>query len=233
MSAGFQLVLDTTGPAAVGGKVNGDATYTSSRAVAVAPTGGSPWTSDPDTTGYQIKLWGDVDPAADPNVQTTEAASAWQTLTASMAVTLSAGDGTKNVTWRLRDDVGNPSAGTGTDQIVLDTTVPVVTISAGPDKPKISKIAGYDTSSFTWSSDSDYQAYEVRVVPNINSDHTTGTVIGSGGGSTNVSGGAGTAGTAVTTSIKGADLQTASAADGSKTVKVFVQDLAGNWSIGS
>jgi hypothetical protein len=31
--------------------------------------------------------------------------------------------------------------------------------------------------------------------------------------------------------IKGTDLETASAGDGAKTVKVFVQDLAGNWSV--
>lgn len=224
MAANFQLALDTTGPQAVGGKLNGDATYTNVRAVTLAAT-----TTDPDTTGYQIKVWGDVDPAADPNIQATEAASSWITLTASIAVTLAAGDGTKNVTWRLRDDVWNTSS-TATDQIVLDTTVPVVTISAGPDVAKVSKVAGKDTASITWSSDSHIVAYQVRVVPNASSDHNAGTLIPNAAGSTNVSGGAVAASTAVTTTIKGTDLEAASAGDGAKTVKVFAQDDAGNWS---
>lgn len=224
MAANFQLVLDTTGPQGVGGKLNGDATYTNVRGVTLAPT-----TTDPDTTGYQIKVWGDVDPAADPNIQPTEAASSWMTLTAAIAVTLATGDGTKNVTWRLRDDVWNTSS-TATDQIVLDTTVPVVTVSAGPDVAKVSKVAGKDTANFTWSSDSDYQAYVVKVVPNGSSDHNAGTAVPTTAGSTNMSGVGGTAGTAVTSAIHGADLEAASAGDGAKTVKVFVQDLAGNWS---
>lgn len=224
MAANFQLVLDTTGPQSVGGKINGDATYTNVRGVAVAPT-----TTDPDTTGYQVKIWGDVDLTADANIQGTEATSAWINLTASIAVTLSAGDGTKNVTWRLRDDVWNTSA-TATDQIVLDTTVPVLTISAGPDVPKVSKIAGKDAASVTWSSDSHIVAYQWRVVPNSSSDHNAGTLIPATAGSTNVSGGPVNAGTAVTTTIHGADLESASSGDGTKVVKVFGQDDAGNWS---
>lgn len=224
MPANFQLVLDTTGPQGVGGKLNGDDTYTNVRGVTLAAT-----TTDPDTTGYQIKVWGDVDPAANANIQPLEADSSWITLTAAVAVQLSAGDGTKNVTWRLRDDVWNTSA-TATDQIVLDTAVPVVTISAGPDVAKVSKIAGRDTATVTWASDSDYQDYVVKVVPNGSSDHNAGTAIPTAAGSTNVGGAAGTAAAPVTTAIHGADLEAASAGDGAKTVKVFVQDLAGNWS---
>jgi hypothetical protein len=125
--------------------------------------------------------------------------------------------------------VWNTSA-TATDQIVLDTAVPVVTISAGPDVAKVSKIAGRDTATVTWSADSDYQDYVVKVVPNSSSDHNAGTAIPTAAGSTNVGGAAGTAAAAVTTAIHGADLEAASAGDGAKTVKVFVQDLAGNWS---
>lgn len=224
MTASFTLTLDTTGPQGVGGKINADAVYTNLRAVTLGPT-----TTDPDTTGYQIKIWGDVDPAADANVQATEAASSWVTLTPAMAVTLAAGDGVKTLTWRLRDDVWNTSA-TATDQIVLDTTVPIVTISAGPDAAKVSKIAGKDTSNFTWSSDSDFENYVVKVVPNSSSDHNAGTAIPTTAGSTNMGGATGTAGAAVTSTIHGADLEAASAGDGTKVVKVFVQDLAGNWS---
>src|SRR3954471_7094034 len=109
MAANFTLTLDTTGPAGVAGSINAGATYTTSRDVTLGPT-----TTDSDTTGYQIKIWGNVDTAFDANIQATEGASTWITLTASMAVRLSTGDGSKTLTWRLRDDVNNESS-TATD----------------------------------------------------------------------------------------------------------------------
>jgi hypothetical protein len=224
MSANFTLTLDTTGPAGVGGKINADATYTTSRDVTLGPT-----TTDPDTTGYQIKIWGDVDLAFNANIQDTEANSAWINLTASMAVRLAAGDGSKTLTWRLRDDVFNESA-TATDSITLDTTVPVVTLDSGPTPTKISKIATKRTSTVTWHVDTHIQAYKVKVVPSSSSIHTAGTQIPVTGGSTNVTGGATNAATTVTTTIDGADLQTAGV-EGDNIVKVFAQDDAGNWSV--
>lgn len=227
MAANFNLILDTTGPQGVGGTLNAGALYTNDPVVALAAT-----TTDPNTTGYQIKVWGDVDPAADPNVQTTEAASSWVAYTPEVPVTLASGDGVKTLTWRLRDDVWNPSA-TATDAISLNTSAPTVTLDSGPAPTKISKIAlpdpGKDKSSVTWHASEDYQAYSVRVVPAVNSGHTEGSAIPTTGGSQNVGGGAGTGATQVTTLIRGADLETAGA-EGNNIVKVFVQDLAGNWS---
>jgi hypothetical protein len=224
MSAFFDLVLDTTGPAGVAGSINANATYTTSRDVTLGPT-----TTDPDTTGYQIKIWGNVDLAFDANIQDTEAASSWITLTASMAVRLSTGDGVKTLTWRLRDDVNNTSS-TATDSITLDTTVPVVTLDSGPTPAKISKQTGKRTSTVTWHADTDIQAYKVKVVPSNASLQNAGTQIPTTGGSTNVTGGAVTAATTVTTTIDGADLETAGA-EGANHVKIFVQDNAGNWSV--
>jgi hypothetical protein len=90
-----------------------------------------------------------------------------------MAVTLSTGDGSKTLTWRLRDDVFNESA-TATDSITLDTTVPVVTLDSGPTPAKISKIATKRTSTVTWHADVHIQAYKVKVVPSSSSIHTAG-----------------------------------------------------------
>jgi hypothetical protein len=224
MPANFNLVLDTTGPQGVGGTINAGATYATARDVSLGPT-----TTDPDTTGYQVKVWGDVDLAADANIQDTEANSSWINLTAAVAVRLAAGDGVKNLTWRLRDDVWNESA-TATDAITLDTTVPVVTVT-GPDVAKVSKIAGKRTASISFSVDTHIQAWKVKVVPATGSIHTAGTQIGVANGSTSMTGGALAASTPQAATIDGRDLEAASAGDGTKIVKVFVQDDAGNWSV--
>lgn len=221
MPGTFQLVLDTTGPGGVTIVLDAGNPAWSLDNVVSALVG----TTDPDTTGYQVKFWGDVAGVPD------EATATWQNFNAAgINVTLTAGDGAKTVYCRVRDDVWNTSA-VANDTITVDTTAPVITISAGPDAAKISKVAGKDTSVVQWSSDSALQAYKVKVVPNTNSLENAGTVIPAAGGSTNVTGGAVAAGTTITTSINGTDLESASAGDGTKIVKVFGQDLAGNWSV--
>lgn len=225
MPAGFQLVLDTTGPQAVEGALTSLDMELRTAQLGVT-------TTDPDTTGYQVKIWGDVDPAANPDIQALEAESQWITYTAQVGVTLSEGDGTKTVSFKLRDDVWNASV-TATTQAVIETGVPVVTITSGPDVTKISEVEGKNTSVFQWSADRPYVAYEVRVVPTESSDHTTGAVIPTTAGSVNTTGGAGAASTPVTTTIKGTDLETASNGDGPKEIMVFVQAEDGDWSLPS
>lgn len=235
MPGTFQLVLDTLGPQGVTLTLDaGNPAFTLDRVVTAIPG-----TSSGDAV--VMKIWGDVDPAADANVQTTEAASAWVTY-ANRDITVAAGDGLKTINVRLRDDVGNTSS-VATDTITLDTTAPTVTITAGPsttqggNPPKISKVAGWDDASITWQVDADIQAYKVKVVPSTGADQSQGTTIGTTNGSTNVSAtGAGgaqvlAAATAITTHIKGADLEAASAGDATKQLKIFAQDMAGNWSV--
>lgn len=225
MSSSILLYLDTTGPGGVAGKINGDAAYANARTVTLAAT-----STDGDLTGYQMKVWGNVDPAANAQIQATEAASAWINYSAALGVTLASGDGTKTLNWRLRDDVWNESAA-ASDSITLDTTVPVITVTSGPDVPKISKVAGKDIATFQFSSDSALMAWKVKVVPNGSSLQDAGTLIGTASGSTGTSGGALAASTAQTVKIEGADLEAALAGDGGKTIKVFGQDLGGNWSV--
>lgn len=221
MPGTFQLTLDTTGPGGL---------------TLVLDTGNPAWstdfvvdaligTSDPDTTDYQVKLWGDIVGVPD------EATAVWQNYAASIPVTLTPGDGAKTVYMRMRDDVWNASAGTATDTIAVDTTAPVITITAGPDRARISKVAGRNVSVISWKPDSDIQAYKVKVVPDISSLENAGTQIPAAGGSVNVTGGAVAADVVVTTEIYGADLEAADAGDGSKQVKIFGRDLAGNWSV--
>lgn len=227
MASFITIRLDTTPPAGVSISINGGAVFATAQAVTAAIA-----TTDPDTTGYQMLIWGDVDNADNANIQTTEGASTWITYNASQAVKLSSGDGSKTLHVKVRDDVWNVSS-EATDSITLDTTLPVVTVDSGPTPDKISKVATKDESDFTWESDSQYDEYKVKVVPSSGSIHTAGTQIPTTAGSTNVASTTPNqpAATPVTTTINGTDLETASAGDGDKIVKVFVKDDAGNWSV--
>lgn len=226
MPTNFLLTLDTTAPQGVTLSIDSGATYTIDRDVLAAI--GS---SDPDLTGYTVKIYGDVDDAAAPTqYRATEANAPWISLASPHAVRLSTGDGVKTVRIKLRDDVNNVSAEI-TDTITLDTSAPVPNVTAGPTPSKISKQTGKDISSFTWAPDVAIVAYKVKVVSAAGDAHTAGTQIPTTAGSTNMTGGAVGAGSPITSTINGADLETASAGDGAKRVKVFVQDAAGNWSV--
>jgi len=233
-ASSFNVVLDTTAPGGAALALNGNASYTTSVDITAALT-----TTDNPVTGYQILIWGDVNPAFNASIQTTQGASAWITptwsgsgpFTANQAVRLATGDALKTINARIRDDVWNETA-TLTKTITLDTVVPTVDITTGPDATKISTTAGKRTVNFTFTVGSEaITAWEVAVVANSGSARGSGTVIGTTNGSTGTSGGAKTASSTQAVSIDGRDLQAASAGDGTKVVKVFVQDAAGNWSV--
>ena len=229
----FNLTLDTIGPASPSIAIDNNATYATS-ALVMATIG----TSDTDKTGYQMKFWGDIDltwaktngVAIPTATSISEANAQWLTFTTSKQLQLAAGDGSKTVYCKLRDDVYNESAQVS-DAITLDTTKPVVTIS-GPDVSRVSKISGKDTVAFTFSVDSIFKAYKVKVVTAGGALENTGAQIGTANGSTNMSGtGSYPKTTPISCTINGADLEAASSGDGAKIVKVFVQDEAGNWSV--
>ena len=218
MASYFNLTLDTTAPAGVTVKINGDDIYTATPSVTLTIA-----TTDSVTTGYQMKIWGIED------VATQEEAN-WETFAASKSVILPGGDGLKTVSVIVRDNVGNESA-VVTDNITLDTSVPVVTIT-GPDVSVISKVATFDTAIFNFQADSEFTEYKVCVVPSSASTQDAGTVIPTTAGSANTSGSEGNyeADTNIQVTIKGTDLATASSADGVKIIKVFVLNPAGTWS---
>ena len=186
--------------------------------------------ASPATDEYQAKIWGDVDPTHNANIQATEVASSWITYQEAIQAKLSAGDGAKNLYGKIRDDVYNESSQVG-DTITLDTTIPAVSI-AGPDVNKISKVTGKNTAALSFQVDQNFTEYKVKVVGSTGAAHDTGTVIPTTGGSTNTSAtGTWTTASVINVTIKGADLETASSGDGTKIVKVFVKDEAGNWSV--
>lgn len=219
MASNFTLTLDTTGPQTATFAVSAGAAYATSTAAT-----GDFSTSDTPTTGYQVKVWGDVSGAL------TEGAASWQTYTTSLAFTLTSGDGLKTISAKIRDDVGNETT-TLSDTITLDTTSPVPTISVTFSPLKISKVATFDVSTGSFQADTAIQAWKVKVVPSTGTIHSAGAQIPTTAGSTDVTGGALAATTNQSVSITGTDLESASAGDGAKIVKVFVQDLAGNWSV--
>jgi hypothetical protein len=221
MSGVFQIQLDTLGPQDPTLTLDaGNPAFTVDNLVD-ALLG----TSDADTTGYRVKIWGDI-----VGFAPDEESVAFRAYAPSIQIQLTAGDGAKTIYARLFDDLDNASD-VVSDTIVLDTTVPVVNKLGGPTPARISDKEGHDESNLSWSPDSAIQAYKVKVVADASTPHDQGTQIPTTAGSTNVSGGAVPAGAAVITMVKGADLKTAGGADGTKNVKVFIQDLAGLWSV--
>lgn len=217
----FVLTLDTTGPSSPSISLEGGAAYATAQLITATIA-----TGDGVTTGYQMKIWGDVDNAYDANIQTLEANSVWITYGTSKQIKLSASDASKTVYVKIRDDVNNESA-QASDSIVLDTTLPVVTIS-GPDVNKISKIAGKNTASFSFSCDSNFVEYKVMYVASSSAanDAAGNALIG-----TLTATGSWTSASVINISITGTELETANAGDGSKTVKVFVRDSSNQWSV--
>lgn len=219
MASYFNLTLDTLAPDGLTLSINDGALYTTSATVTLSIS-----MTDEASAGYQMKIWG-IEGVAD------EGSATWETYATTKSVTLVAGDGLKTVSIKVRDDVGNESA-VVTDTITLDTAVPAVSVT-GPDKSKISKVAGFNQSIFNFTSDVIFEEYKVCVVPANNSTQEAGTVIPTTAGSLNTSGSEGNypASTNIQVTITGADLETASSGDGVKIIKVFVRNAAGTWSV--
>jgi hypothetical protein len=219
------IMFRTTGPANGAISIDSGATYAVTQAVTLGLT-----TDDVDTTGYEMLIWGAVDVTENANIQTLEANSTWIAFSATQAIKLSTGDGSKTIYAKLRDADDYATAQLS-DSITLDTASPAVTIT-GPDVSKVSEQATKDTATFSFEVDTAFVEYKVKVVATSGAAHDSGTLIPTTAGSTHMSDtGSFPATTAIECTIKGTDLKTASAADGSKVVKVFAKDAAGNWSI--
>lgn len=221
MASYFNLTLDTLAPSGLVLTINGGASTVTSASATLGIS-----VSDGNTAGYSMLIYGDIDDGL------TEAQASWEAFATSKSITLTSGDGSKTVKAKVKDDVGNVSA-EATVTVLLDTTVPVVTISAGPDYTKISTVAGHDTCTFSFQADSDFTEYKVKVVTSTGAQHSTGTQIGTTNGSTNMSGsGSFAANTPIQCTIKGADLSAAvSGVNAAYVVKVFVKDTSGLWSV--
>lgn len=181
----------------------------------------------------EYKIWGDVDPNALGSIQVTEETSTWATYSSPplVAVRLSNGTGVKHVYGRLRDDLHNQTPVLAA-QVLFDSSYPSVRVQTPPDRTRLSAQAGFRTSTFAWIANVTFTEYMVRAVPSASSSSLSGSAIGTTAGSSGVAGtGTFPANTPISTSVDAADLVTASPGDGPKTVKVFVRDSTGQWSL--
>lgn len=218
MASFFKLVLDTLAPKAVQLKINSGISITSSNLVDLTVT-----TSDEDTTGYQMKIWGDIEDAS------TEKEAIWQTYSSVIQITLSKGDGLKKVYVKLRDDVLNESATVNTT-IEVNTTAPVITILSGPDISRVSYNAPKDVINFSWRADIDVVEWKVCVVTSETDAYNIGTVIPITYGSENMTGTELEGNTSVASVLKVKDMVVASSGDGEKIIKIFAKTASGVWS---
>lgn len=218
MASYFNLTLDTLAPQGLTVKLNNGSQYTTTKTVQLAVN-----VTDESADGYQMKVWG-------INGVANESDATWETLANIKNVTLSTGDGLKTVYVKVRDDVYNETAAASAT-ITLDTSVPAVTI-IGPDVSKISKTSPKDVATFSFTSNTAFTEYKIKVVPSNSSLHDAGVQISTANDSTNMSAtGTFKASTAISCKVYGKDLEAASSGDGEKIIKVFVKNVHGTWSV--
>ncbi len=218
MASYFNLTLDTLAPQGLTIKLNNGSQYTTNKTVQLAVN-----VTDESADGYQMKVWG-------INGVANESDATWETLANIKNVTLSTGDGLKTVYVKVRDDVYNETVAASAT-ITLDTSVPAVTI-IGPDVSKISKTSPKDVATFSFTSNTAFTEYKIKVVPSNSSLHDAGVQIGTANGSTNMSAtGTFKASTAISCKVYGKDLEAASSGDGEKIIKIFVKNAHGTWSV--
>jgi hypothetical protein len=140
----------------------------------------------------------------------------------------------KTLKAKIRDDVYNTS-GEITATITLDTSKPIVTIS-GQDRTRVSEQSQRNLAHFNFTVDQDFVEYKVMLVSGAQ-NQDTGTLIGTANGSANTSATTtvdapfNTSTTPIAVTISGTDLKVASGGEGNFTIKVFVKDKGGNWSV--
>lgn len=228
MSSTVGISIDTTPPGNPAIVVNGGALTTATQPATVHISTADYITGANDVA--DMKIWGDVDIADNPDIQTFEGDSAWIPFAVNTDIALGSIPGRKRLYARLRDSLGNTTPAFGT-YIDYNPALPVVTMIVPPLVAKVSLVAGHDEITFTWESSTDFVEYVVRSMPTSASPYFGGSPIGSAHGSVNVAGtGSFPGATPLQTTVKSADLVAASPGDGAKILKVFVKDSVGNWS---
>ncbi len=94
-------------------------------------------------------------------------------------------------------------------------------ITVSPSTTKISRQSGKDITTFSFTPDADYQAYQLRAVPGSSSPVSAGTQLEAGSG--------GLAGVQRDVDLTDDELVAAGVGDGTHLVKIFIRNYAGNW----
>lgn len=103
----------------------------------------------------------------------------------------------------------------------LDTTAPTISVS-NLSATKISRVSGKDITYVSFTVNEDCQAWKAKLVSSSGATHTEGTLVDDG---TDIP-----ADTLFVFDITDDELVDAGGLEGTNTIKVFVQDDAGNWS---
>ena len=197
----------------------------------------------------QYLIYGDFSYGAQSAQGVTESAAVWTDLVyadgkAYMVVSdmfMTEGEGNKNVYLKVKDNAGNISTA-AVQSVYYDPSAPEVVVS-GVDYNRISKMhtARHDNAAkfndethFVFTPSETIQAYKVVAYANqdaAKAGSNADAVIPSDAGSVNMSATGLSSAEAVNAMIRGADLEAAVPGDGIKIVVVYVQDLAGTWSV--
>jgi hypothetical protein len=207
----------------------------SSGTLAVSATGNC---TDVDTTGYTMKFWGTgvVTNAVAGATEATAPALPFDKL--AHTVTFAA-EGSKTLVFAVYDSVGNKST-EATAAINIVTSLPSITIDqvtggyapnlGNNDAGRFSTNTGYRTLSFRFSPSMDITEWRIRRVQSSGALFTdvANEVLGTTNGSTGGAVESISAGGFKSVTIDMRDLPTPTS--GTKTIKVFVKNIAGNWS---
>ena len=210
--------------------------------------------------GVQYKLYGDFNYDTQSAAGIIEGDAEWKAFVKDEGkpymtignLFCTSGDATKNIYVIVKDNAGNTTPITDPKSFVYDTTAPEVTVS-DIDYNRISKVhterrngSGLivgkyaDETHFTFTPDSVIQAYKVCAYLNASAAAAVENVadevaIGDAHGSINMSGTKLKSQEPIKATIKGADYEAAlgeaGKVDGAHIVVVYVQDLAGQWSV--
>jgi len=207
----------------------------SSGTLTVSVTGGC---TDTDKTGYTMKFWG-VGVTTNAVAGATEATAPALTYDA-LAHTITFGaEGSKTLYFAVYDSVGNKSV-EATAAINIITSLPTVTIDqitggVSPNLPsndagRFSTNSGFRTLSFRFSPTMDITEWRIRRVLSTSALYTDGTneTLNTTNGSTVGAVETISAGGFKSVTIDMRDIPTQTT--GAKILKVFVKNLAGNWS---
>ncbi len=156
----INVTLDTIEPSGVGVLINGDEENTTSTAVTLTID-----CSDPDLSGYQMKIWGTAD-AHD------EADAIWETYQHTKNVILPSGDGLKTVYVKMRDDVWNENSLPAYDSITLHEKVPSVA-SFSVSSSRLSLVNGKNLITGAFYVDENVDYVKLMIVQDVNARHDT------------------------------------------------------------